>query len=381
FDGGYFVYDQGVDQEQQSASLQLPEYNVRVINRIHHKDLGETAEASFTQEKVRFSDGAVRLLSRAQPKSRYFGADNISPYAISAGDALFTGPKGVNSELLIALAGLGYHVEWLHHQGRHAVWPTNKQRVATMARFISTKSVGKSAHHDHALLDNLESTGSVDYDTTCLLRDGFSRSAMSGEAFVALAPKYGRQVPYSDLVAKCFAQEYTTAGNIRAIITQAPKELRGIARLAVETASREIAGETRALVNLAGTFDLHPLNIAHEIAWIKPLINGDNGLYSRAIPDDTVGVRGFLSMDDMSQFAEHQLIHADHPNLALIVDHGTHVEGVNRSMINKKVERFKSVMNYMRQNNMSLTGLSPVDFLTTEQAYWIAGQQVLTEAA
>lgn len=380
FDGGFFIMDEATVDQQQQATEQLPDYKVMVINRVTHKDLGETEDARFTQEKVRFSDGAVRLLSRAEPKSEHFGS-TASPYSISAGDALFTGPKGVNNELLVAFAGLGYSVEWLHHQGRHSVWPTSRQRMMTMARFLSGKSVAKSAHHDHALLDHIAATGGASYDTDNILRDGFSRSAMSGEAFVALAPHYGRNVPFSDLVAKCFAEEYDTVGSVRAVATQLPKELVGLSRLVTETVKREVAGERGALLDMASTFDMHPLNVAHELAWIRPLVNGDSGVYSKAIPLDTVGVRGFLSRDDMSQFAQHQLIHAAHPNLALIVDPGSHVEGVNQAMLAKKVERFRRVMDFMRNHDMTLDGITPADFLPADQSYWLAGEEKLPVAA
>lgn len=132
---------------------------------------------------------------------------------------------------------------------------------------------------------------------------------------------------------------------------------------------------------MASTFDVHPLNVAHELAWIRPLINGDNGVYSKAIPFDTVGVRGFLSRDDMSQFAAHQLIHAVHPKLALIVDSGSHVEGVNQAMLGKKVERFRRVMDFMRDHDMSLTGITPADFLPANQSYWLAGEEKFPVAA
>lgn len=379
-DEGFCLPNTEAYEAQQQALSDLEHYPVRVVERTLHDDLGETSYARFTQERVRFSDGAVRLLSRAEPKRRYFGKEHISPFPISDGDALFTGPNGVNNDLLDAYAKLGYPVEWLHHQGRHTLLPLSRKRMLTMMHFLSTKSVGRSAHHDHALFDDLDRRTGIAYDTSEVLRDGFSRSAMSGEAFVALAPLYKRAVLYSDLTAKCFAEGYDTLGNAKAMVRQGPKEALGLGRLVQETMRRELAGERGAVLKMVGTFDIHPLNVAHEIAWIRPLINGDSGVYSRAIPLETVGVRGFLTQDDMSQYAAHLLIHASHPNLALVQDEGTHVEGVTQEMLRKKVERFSRVMDFMKAHDMTLSGLQPTDFLEPTQDYWIAGQDYLVAA-
>ena len=356
-------------EKQQQAFHELPPYDVQVLRRSTHKTLGETDYAKFTQEVVRFDDGAVRLATRTEPKRTYFGTHNSSPYAISSGDALFTGPDGMNAEFIDSYARMGYPVVWLHHQGRHAPLPTNRERFKTMAHFLSSKSVGKSAHHDHALLDNLEENAATDFDTSIMLRDGFSRSSMSGEAFIAEAPNYNRAVPHSDLTAKCFALHVGLANLVELAIVQGPEEAKGFLRVIGSIIKREIDGEKGILRKYAGTFDLHMLNIMHEIAWIPPLVSGDSGTYSKAIPLDTSGVRGFLSKDSMSQYEEHAVIHADHPNLALLLEDGAHVDG---AIIQKKIDRWQSVMEYMREHDMSLSGMKPTDYLPENAVYTLA---------
>ncbi len=356
-------------EKQQQAFHELPPYDVHVLRRSTHKTLGETDYAKFTQEVVRFDDGAVRLATRTEPKRTYFGTHNSSPYAISSGDALFTGPDGMNAEFIDSYARMGYPVVWLHHQGRHAPLPTNRERFKTMAHFLSSKSVGKSAHHDHALLDNLEENAATDFDTSIMLRDGFSRSSMSGEAFIAEAPNYNRAVPHSDLTAKCFALHVGLANLVELAIVQGPEEAKGFLRVIGSIIKREIDGEKGILRKYAGTFDLHMLNIMHEIAWIPPLVSGDSGTYSKAIPLDTSGVRGFLSKDSMSQYEEHAVIHADHPNLALLLEDGAHVDG---AIIQKKIDRWQSVMEYMREHDMSLSGMKPTDYLPENAVYTLA---------
>ncbi len=356
-------------EKQQQAFHELPPYDVQVLRRSTHKVLGETDYAKFTQEVVRFDDGAVRLVTRTEPKRTYFGSNNSSPYAISSGDALFTGPDGMNAEFIDSYARIGYPVVWLHHQGRHAPLPTNRERFKTMAHFLSSKSVGKSAHHDHALLDNLEENAATDFDTSVMLRDGFSRSSMSGEAFIAEAPNYNRAVPHSDLTAKCFALHVGLANLVELAVVQGPEEAKGFLRVIGSIIKREIDGEKGILRKYAGTFDLHILNIMHEIAWIPPLVSGDSGTYSKAIPLDTSGVRGFLSKDSMSQYEEHAVIHADHPNLALLLEDGAHVDG---AIIQKKIDRWHSVMEYMREHDMSLSGMKPTDYLPDNAVYTLA---------
>lgn len=346
-------------QAQQEAFTNLPRYEVSVINRKSHKDLGETEYARFTQELVNFSDGAVRLLTRAEPKASYF-AKNISPYPISSGDALFTGPDGLNKEYIDEYAKLGFNVIWLHHQGRHTNKPDSIRNIKNLLNFLTTKSVGKSAHHDHALLDDLENRQSVDFDTFVLIRDGFSRSAMSGEAFIAEAPNYKRSVVHSDLSAKCFALNTDINGLFYLAKKQGPDELKGFLKVVKHVISREIHGENGITKNYAGTLDLHPLNLIHEIAWIPTLVNGDNGIYSRAIPLHTSGVRGFLNKDRMSQYKEHEIIHEVNPNLVLIVEDGAHVDG---AIVENKIKRFRFVMEYMKNHDMSITGLKPKDYI------------------
>ena len=348
------------EQEQQAAYAALPLYPVEVVRRKTHKDLGETDYARFCQETIRFSDGAVRLATRAEPKERYFG-QSIVPYPISDGDPLFTGPNGLNEEIIDRTTELGFHVVWLHHQGRHAPWPTSPERLKTAARFLSSKSVGKSACHDHALFDDLERTG-VPFSTDEIIRFGFSRSAMSGEAFVALSPRFGRKVVHSDLMAKCFAHFPSPTDLVQTALHQGPQEVIGFGKLLGNLAWRNMHGEDGLVRRYAGTFDLHPMNVAHELAWIPPLLSGDDGKYSHAIPLDTAGVRIFLTKDDMSHYAEHELIHAKHPNLMIVSIEGAHVEGAHQIVVDSRIERSRRVAAFAREHDWDISGLRFDDY-------------------
>ena len=352
--------------DQQAAFDALPPYSVNVLERKTHKDLGETPYGRFTQEAVHFDDGAIRLVTRGEPKQKYFGRKAISPYPISEGDPWLTGPHGLNEEVTDRLVELGYPVIWLHHQGRHASW-----NFRTMARFLSTKSVGKSAHHDHALFDNLEVSG-VDFSTFEVIRGGFSRSAMSGEAFVAEAPLYDRTILHSDLTAKCFAHVPNLFEFVKTMSDQGPEEARGLVRLIGNLICRERGGEIGIIKKYAGTLDLHPMNILHELAWIRPLLSGDDGIYSGAIPLDTPGVRVFLTKDEMSHYTHHQLIHAKHPNLAILVEPGSHLDGAHQIAVDNRIERFANVIKYMRKHDMNLVGMKPKHYLPRQEFLAVA---------
>ena len=80
-------------------------------------------------------------------------------------------------------------------------------------------------------------------------------------------------------------------------------------------------------------------------------------------------MRGFLTKDTMSQYEEHEVIHANHPNLVLVVEDGSHVEG---AIIANKIARYQRVAEYLRQNDMSILGMKPEDYLPADQEYVFA---------
>ena len=154
--------------------------------------------------------------------------------------------------------------------------------------------------------------------------------------------------------------------------SQMPKEAVSLAKLVGNLIRRERGGEAGVIKKYAGTLDLHPLNILHEIAWIKPLLSGDDGIYSKAIPLDTRGVRVFLTKDGMSHYLDHQLIHTRHPNLAILVEPGGHIDGVHQTALNNRIARFANVLEYMRKHNMRLDGMKYEDYLPKPELLTVA---------
>lgn len=351
---------------QQAAYDNLPEYPVTVVRRSSHKPPESTSYATIYQESVRYSDGAVRLATIAEPKESYFGSDGISRYAVSSGDPWLTGPDGLNKYKIDELANRGFFVIFNHHQGRHSLWPINRERIESAKRFLSSKSVGKSAHHDHALLDDLSPYADCNFDQ--VIRESYSRSAMSGKAFISLGPRYGRETVWADLEAPCFEHEGDVIELLETAVQQIPKEAVGLGKLALKYATQAIRhADPAQLLRMLGTFDLHPLNVAHEVAWIKPLINGDAGVYGRAMPLDIAGVLTLYSGDIMSHQQDWRAMHRGRPNFAIVEKSGPHVAGAFPENLQMKFHHFDRLMDYMRQNDMSLTGITPEHVLAPEE--------------
>lgn len=352
---------------QQNALSALPPYDVRVLRRSTHKEKEELTYGTFHQETVRYSDGAVRLVSIGEPNPSYFQKDGISPNVIVSGDPYFTGPDGINADKLRSMVQLGYHVVWPHHQGRHSVAPTSREHLQTMWRFLSNKGVGRSAHQDQALLDHL--APSAAFSTQEVHVEGYSRSSMKGQAFVALSEQHDRKVIYSDLDAPCFAHESSPKELIEGFLRQLPHGVRGLGRLATQVSTLGAAmGEPNKLRGYLGTFDPHPLNLLHELAWMRPLINGDAGTYAEAMPLDSLGVITLFDKDYMSQQADWRRIHAARPGIVIREKEGSHLAGAYPENLKLKYDRFERIQQYRLEHNLSLTGIEITDILAPEEA-------------
>jgi hypothetical protein len=348
---------------QQTALDSLPSYPVRVVRRNSHKDPVRTSHGTFYQETARYSDGAVRLTTIGVPHQVRI------PNAVVSGDPWFTGPNGFNRVEIEQLVNDGFVVVWNHHQGRHSVAPTSREHIRTIARFLTSKSLAKSASQDHALLDKLGETAG--FDTDNIIRRGYSRSAMSGEAFIAQAalPSIGREVVWSDLEGACFARKVGHLAMAKGVSKQLPHEVQAVLdikrQLAVavqEDADHRIAN----LEELKGTLDFHPLNMLHELAWQRLLITGDAGRYAQAIPLHARGVRTAYKHDFSGQQLDWRRIHAPRQGISIIEEDGGHLSGAEPRMLHKKRMRMLRLRDYYEEHGFSFTGLTYQDILPPE---------------
>ncbi len=347
-------------EEAQGAALEsLPTYDVQVVKRRAYGEPETDEHGSYYQETVRYSDGAVRLCTIGTPH-----APN-SDHVVHSADPWVTGANGFNNIEIKQLVRNGFHVAWSHHHGRHAPWPTNRQRLLTMARFLSSKSIAKAAAQEHALLDNLAAT--APFDTASVIRKGYSRSAMTGEAFIAQSAQRGdRQVVWSDLEAACFLQGVGITGLAKILVQQLPYEMKALLDIALSVqrgvpAGRD--GSTMSLLDYHGTFDIHPLNVAHEAAWVKLLVGGDTGVFARAVPLHTRGLRTTYKHDIMAQAAKWQDHYAVRPNLTLVEKPGAHFSGAAPEILAEKDARYYRLGRYIVDHEGDLSTITAADIL------------------
>lgn len=337
---------------QQEAFASLPAYDVRVIERkaLNGKHPEATDKAVFYEEKVSFSDGAVRTLTLGRPRENRF--ESTSPFAISGTDAWLAGPHGINRRIIRNLAESGYHVVWLHHQGRHSELPVTPQKVMQLGSFLFKKSIGQSAYHQHALFDDLEHD--APFDTRTVFSVGDSRGAVTGEAVAAIAPIYGRNVGYSDYIAGCFEHSPTPEESVQ--LAAAPlREIKVLGRLCCRMARDRLkSGDIDTPHEYLGTLDIHPLNIIHEASWILPLINGDAGKFARAVPLDSTGVRTLLRGDTMSQHQAWEAIHSVRPGIRFIIEEGSHLDFASQEIQQARMDRFIRLLDEMRKTDFRL---------------------------
>lgn len=277
------------------AVANLGPYPGGVISR---KSVGEPEKlphATIYEEKIVFADGAVRTLTRVDPKASYFGTEGERPFLVSATDALGTGPDGFNKTVVASLASRGFAVAWLHHEGRHAQGPTSLPKAVRFAGHLLRNSLGRSAHQQHGMLDDIALNS--DHATDTILSIGCSRAAMTGEAVDALAPLYNRTIRFSDYIAGCF-EHRPTLREMPVMSTSLLHESVAISRLSLRL--HKDGASTRELVAYLATFDLHPLNVINELSWVLPVLRGDAGRYADAVPLDQNGVRTFFNGDSWS---------------------------------------------------------------------------------
>lgn len=274
-----------------AAAASLHNYNGGEVKRRSAYGRAQSNDyGRIYQEKVTFTDGAVRIGTFAEPKPGRLTSTEISPFVISATDALGTGPDGFNADVIEKLMARGFPVVWLHHQGRES-------KLSLLPRFLWHKSVGRSAHHQHNLLDDLAPHGN--FDSRRIISIGDSRGAMTGEAVDALARLYGREVIWSDYIAGCF-EHLPHPDELPALIASLFHEPMALGRLAMRKLAEANGDVVAVLKRFGKTFDPHPLNLLHESAWILPLMSGDAGRYADAVSLDRDGARTYLAGDAWS---------------------------------------------------------------------------------
>lgn len=356
---------EGFLDAQQAALASLEPYDVAVERRTAYGKPIRLAHGTLFRETVRYTDGAVRLATIGQPDKP------VATQVFSTSDPWLTGPNGFNQVEMAELLRNGFHFVWNHHQGRHAALPINPSRVRTMLHFLSSKSVGKSAAHDMALLDAVTDTAA--FRTDEVIRKGYSRSAMAGEAFLALCALRGdaRKTVWSDLEAACFTQSVSHRGLLELLAKQAPHEAAVLAEIGRDIAMGSPINEDGDAIdaqNYLRTLDFHPLNAAHELAWIRLFIGGDTGKYARAVPLDARGLRTFYEHDFMSQEAHQTELHQNRPHIGILHERGAHLSGATAAMLRKKSARLRNLGEYALEHEGDFSQITPAAIVPATDA-------------
>lgn len=237
------------------------------------------------------------------------------PYPVVATDPWTTGPRGLNRMKTRQLVDMGYPVVWLHHADHRS--PLQKD-----------KSITRSARQIHVLMDSL--SDNADFPIDEVLVDGYSRGGMTGEKFIALAKQHGRTALFSILDAPCFAEDMTRKEKIDTLIRQLPREMKGLASVAVRHMVYGMQHENYGnFFEFAQTLNFHPKNIWQEGMWADALINAHVGPMIEHLPKDTAGIRNFFEADEMSQLATYIDLYHPLPGIVVEAHPGPHVEGAS----------------------------------------------------
>lgn len=336
------------------------------VEVVRRKALGEPerySDCTIYQESVRFSDGAVRKTTRVVP-------DNpaTSVLTVSA-DPWVTGDEGFNMGEIKQLAQLDLPAEWVHHQGRHRIFPPTPDRVKTLFRIATSKGIARSAAQELALVQSL--SGSAPFDTEKLLRRGYSRSGMSANAFIVQAEEEGAEVVFSHLEGECFPQAVSMFALAKAFFDQLPDEGLNISQVVAElirklkpdAALQEAEEVGESLIKYAKTLDLHPLNLVNELLWIHQFTTGEAGDYAQAVRLDANGLRIHYSTDRWAHIAKWLSINSVRSGLVTLEMPGAHTAGAKREMRTMKGRTFSNIARYALEHEGSLDGVTALGVL------------------
>lgn len=363
-EGFSFSADALEAQQLALAALEIP--HVEVVRR---KPIGEPERyngSTIFKESVRFNDGAVRLATHVVPDNPVTEALTVSADPWGAGD------KGFNDGEIRQMADHKLPTAWLHHQGRHRIFPPTRDRLWTVAKLATSKGVARSAAQELALVQDI--SGTTEANTQMLVRRGYSRSGMSGNAFIVQAEQQGAEVVFSHLEAECFPHALGTVALVKAFLNQAPGE-----GLTLSSVGAELLRKSRSpddlnpckIMEYAQTLDLHPLNLLNELLWIKEFKTGEAGTYAQAVRLDAKGIRLHYEADEWAQISHWLHINQPRPGITTLEMPGAHTAGAGRRMRTMKGSTFRRIANYAMEHEGRLDGITVDDVLDPQYRKYI----------
>lgn len=359
---GDFVDEALLAQQEALATLTMPQ--VAVISRKSRNDPERFAGSTIYRESVRFSDGSVRLATIVEPDVPVTDVLTVSA------DPWVTGEKGFNKGEIEQMAELSLPLVWLHHQSRHRIFPPTRSRLLTLTNLATSKGIAQAAGQELALVNDL-STNS-DRDHKKLMRRGYSRSGMSGNAFIVQAEEQGAEVVFSHHEAECFPHAIGMVALAKTFVKQSVREGITISGGATELINlRDVGGTVCRVVEYLQTLDIHPMNIANEMLWIKEFMSGEAGDYAQAVRLDAKGIRLHYEADEWAQISKWLPINNSRPGIVTVEMPGAHTAGARRKMRTIKGKIFSNIAEYALGHYRQLDGIRVNDVLPDECKQYI----------
>jgi len=351
-------------QQEALDGLVFPEVEVK-----DRKSIGQPeryADATIYQERIRFTDGAVRTATYVVPDNPVTNALTVDA------DPWVTGDKGHNLTEIRQLAAHDMPTVWIHHQGRHRIFPPTKDRIESLLHIATSKGIARWATQDLAVVQSIEANFPA--DTSQLHRRGYSRSGMSGNAFIVQAEADGREVVLSHHEAECFPHALGMLSMVGHFVRQMPNEAQQLGEIAAGIIKGDFKQEdlhASSALSYLKTLDVHPVNLLNELLWIKEFTKGEAGEYAKAVRLDAQGIRIQYEDDEWAHIAHWLHINQDRPGIVTLEMPGPHTSGADRRMQKMKVSTLKNIAGYAMEHEGELTGVTAMEMLDPEYYRYI----------
>lgn len=303
-----------------------PRFNSTVIER---RTIGEPEvidEGTIHWEYVKYSDHARRIALIAEPNKDHHGKDEISrvplvgtmPWTISAKGGIFV------EDFVKPALQEGYHVVLLSHEGEGEAVKTPRT-PQQWYRFISrlTKiELARSAHHIHALLNDLGIN--ADFDTENIISVLDSEGAMTTFGTVAQAEHHDRAVPYFDVIDPILRKILSRQG-LRELGGAPRAEAAAVVNIVGQMISGDLRhGKIDHLRACVKTVNPHPISILGEFAYIPTLSRGQSGRMAAKMHPDTRGTVTYMTGSHLSKADQERSALDSFPNIRVLPADGAH---------------------------------------------------------
>lgn len=338
--GGAEIRSIEIDSERYED---VPFFDLEVLKAgsVHKKsiedELGRHVADAFTQTLIT-PDGIDRATRLFLPTDEFRNPDY--QFVVQLNTAWLTSIDGHNNasaELLSKVLGVPVIEIGAEHSSRKLPFPLDGLRLATTFNQAKTISQAKTAQSAQRLTQYLCTQYDLPMDQ---VKIGESRGAMEAPAEFVYAPYYGGRICYTDTTAPCLPDQlFSDQGDYFRLSQFPASEVAGFAIVAIEAARKRAASE------LSGTLSANPNFWLSSIVGNGPaLMSGEAGRFTRWVSkEDSKGNIHIVTFqnDAVSRPDVWKELYAEHPGVAIITLHGTHVTLAHTETIRHIVERIR----------------------------------------